>query len=404
MVVVWPAPGTSPIGELSPDEIAKVVGVVKETLLEDFLMKAGAIEAGGEADLDVALEGVIGRGCEDAIRVEALVEDEALEDGLAVEQDSFPVDGHGAEGGVARSRVDDGPAVVTQLEVEVVEVGAAGMPKAAAVGWDGEREPGREVDDRALSFADDAGLVLQDGVEGEVAGAAGDGLHEVDGAIGEVRGETRPFERRGGDGFEPDGLPDAGGAGVEAAGVVIVGRLLSARLGATAVIACSKDDGGVLSRRSDACDVTAKGREPTPVAANLYPVDPDGGVIVDGLKMEQYPTPCPVTRDPHKAAIPDGVQEVGVAQTGKLGLGAERDEDMIGQLPPEEAAGEATIASIDLELPLSIETEPVPPHELGTRVFGTRYLRGSVVVLPHQRPPASGIEQRPGHLNRASRV
>jgi hypothetical protein len=61
--------------------------VVEESLFEDLLVQTGAIEAGVEGELDIADEGLIRWGGEDAVGVIALIEDEALEDRFAVDQD-----------------------------------------------------------------------------------------------------------------------------------------------------------------------------------------------------------------------------------------------------------------------------------------------------------------------------
>ena len=78
---------TAPVGELAPHQVAQPVGVVQEALLEHLLVQAGAVEAGRQAELDVAPQRLVGGRGQDAVGIEALVEHQPLEDDLAVDLD-----------------------------------------------------------------------------------------------------------------------------------------------------------------------------------------------------------------------------------------------------------------------------------------------------------------------------
>ncbi len=74
--------------------------------------------------------------------------------------------------------------------------------------------------------------------------------------------------------------------------------------------------------------------------AGLDAVHPHGGVVVHRLEVQQHPLPRPALRHPDGAAVPHGGVEVRVADTGQLGLGAERHDDLAGQVPVDQPAFE----------------------------------------------------------------
>ena len=86
----------APVAELAPHQVAELVGVVQEALLEHLLVEARAVEACRHAQLDVAAQRRVRRRGHDAFRVVALIQHQALKHHLAVEPDRLAIDAHGA--------------------------------------------------------------------------------------------------------------------------------------------------------------------------------------------------------------------------------------------------------------------------------------------------------------------
>ena len=121
--------------------------------------------------------------------------------------------------------------------------------------------------------------------------------------------------------------------------------------------------------------VAAEGREAAAVASHLDAVHPHRRVMIHRLEVQQRASPGPCHRDGHFAPIPDGFQEVVVADARELRFRAEGHEDAVAQLALQQAALEAAVPLVKLELPFAVEAEPVAAHELGTRIFTAGYLR-----------------------------
>ena len=96
----------APVGKLAPDQVAELVGPVEESRLENLLVQPRAVVAGGHRHLDVVLQRLVRRGGPDAVGIETLVENQPLEDRLAVDQDPPAVDGDLPQAEVALQLVD----------------------------------------------------------------------------------------------------------------------------------------------------------------------------------------------------------------------------------------------------------------------------------------------------------
>ena len=77
----------APIGKFAPDQVAELVGPIEEPRLEDLLVQPRAVVTGGHRHLDVVLQRLVGGGGPDAVGIKTLVENQPLEDRLAVDQD-----------------------------------------------------------------------------------------------------------------------------------------------------------------------------------------------------------------------------------------------------------------------------------------------------------------------------
>ena len=76
----------APARRLAPGEVAELVGPIVVALLKYLLVQACAVESDRLAEFDVVAEGIVARGCPDAVRVIALVEYKSLIVRLIVEE------------------------------------------------------------------------------------------------------------------------------------------------------------------------------------------------------------------------------------------------------------------------------------------------------------------------------
>ena len=118
----------SPIRIFAPYHVAKLVSPIEESRLEDFLMQARAIEAAGQAHLDVLLQRLIGRRRPQTLGIESLVEDQALEKRLTVDQYFTAVDGELAQAEITFKRIDD-RITAGECDLQIIQERRAGFPQ-----------------------------------------------------------------------------------------------------------------------------------------------------------------------------------------------------------------------------------------------------------------------------------
>ncbi len=344
--------------------------MVQEALLEDLLVQPGAVEARLHGQFDVADEGLVGGGGHQPVRVPALVEDEALEAGPAVEEHGLALDTDGAQARVALHGVGRLAVGVQEFEAEAVQEGVLRAPLAAPVLREGQVQAGCEVEVGAhLGAADLARLVAEDGAHA-VAGAVGrQGQFDGEGGARQVGGDPGAAQVGVGDRFRPHRLPDAGGAGVVAVVVGVLDRLLAPGLWSGLRVAGADGDLHLAARGGEIAEVGGEGGEAAAVADHLGAVHPDRRVVVDGAEVQQHPAARPRGGRGESAPVPDGLQEVGVADAGECGLGGEGHEDLAAEFAVEESAFEAAVPLVGLELPGPVQVEPVATDELRSRVL-----------------------------------
>ena len=139
-------------------------------------------------------------------------------------------------------------------------------------------------------------------------------------------------EVTGAGGFEPHGLPDSSGAGIEDAAALGLPVLLAAR--DVAVFGrVFGADGEYLGADAgeEIGDIELNGDIAAFVLADEATVDPDHGAIVDGAEVEQDAAVGPVGGELDGAAVPDPGVETGVADAGELGFEGVGDGDLAGQ-------------------------------------------------------------------------
>ena len=347
----------APARVFGPREVAEPVGPVVEAVLEDLLVQARAVEAHGHRALDVGLElRVRGRG-PDAVRVEALVEHEAQEDGLAVEQDAVALARDLAHREVALDRVDL-PAAALDGEREVVEEGVGGRPRAHV--RDRERD-GRALRGGDVALRDDLAAGAHDGAEAVARRDGEEARLEHDLARVEVRGRAARGEALRGDRLGPDRLPDAGDARVVAAGREEAVALLAVALQERAHVVVRVDDENLLcAGLRQIRDVERERRRAAVVRAGVPAVEPDLREEVNAAEAKEDPPAGPRLRERHLAAIPDVLHEVDVRDAGEFRLRAERHDDLAVEelLLLDDAALARGAGAVDAEVPGAVEVQP----------------------------------------------
>ena len=289
---------------------------------------------------------------------------------FSVQLDDRPLDADPAQPRVAGRPIHDDAVRIHQRDVEVVQERIGRAPQAAAILGHQQIERRIEVRSQAAGrHGDDALPVAQDRAELRAGRRADYRRLHPKLASADVRRDARTAQPHVRHRLHPHRLPDAGGARVHAAVVLVARRLLARWLGATARIARPHDDGGRLTSLRDPRQVAGDRREAAAMARHLDAVDPDGRVVIHRLEMEQHVPARPLRRDRDCASIPDGVHPVGVADAGEGRLRAEGYDDALGKLALGQAAFQAAVARIDLELPFTVQAQPIVAHELRTGVF-----------------------------------
>ena len=319
VVIARAKAAAAPIAKFAPHQIAETVGMVEEAFFKDFLVQARPVEACGHAQFDVADQGfVAGRG-HNAIRIVALIQHKPLKDHFAVDLDRFAVEGDAAQPSIAVGAVDHHAIFVEQLNLHGVEMGVLRRPQAAEVVGNGQSQMRREVGSGGYFGADDD---IFTAVESDANALARFGiayrLFDAEGVVGNIGRDARALQMRHRHRFQPDGLPDAGCARIETAiGCVLANGLLATRLYRAMVVASAYDNSDALPGFGDVRQVTGEAGKAAAMATDLDAVDPNGGVIIYGLKVEQGVTVTPFGRNRDGAAIPHGIHKVEMVHAGE---------------------------------------------------------------------------------------
>ena len=368
----------APVPELAPGEIAVQVRPEEHALVEDLLVETGAVEAGLHREADVGGEGVVRRGGHERVLPVALVQDQALEDLLAVQAVLVGVEGGRAQARVGADLVEHGAVGIQQPHLQGVELGRAGAPHAHVLLGDRQRQVRGEVEVGADARARDllpAGHGGDD-LEAGAGGAARERHVDREGGGGERGDDPQGADLVGRHALEPDALPDAGGAVVVGVGGAEPGGLLAAGLGRIVRVAGADHDAHLVAgaEAGDLGEVGGEGGEAAAVAGDLDAVRPDGRVLVHRLEAEDRAQALPVRGDGEGAAVPDGLEEVAVADPGGRGLGREGHRDLVLERAAQQAALPARVAAVDLELPGPVEVQPGGALQLGARVLGAGHV------------------------------
>ena len=198
--------------------------------------------------------------------------------------------------------------------------------------------------------------------------------------------ETRAQQMRAGHRLHPYGLPDAGGAGVEAAVILETLRLFAARFGRFVVVARAQANLDFLAGFGQFVKRAGKGRETAAMPPDFGAVDPHGRVVIYRAEMKQNLFALPVGGHGDALFIPHGGHEINVAQTRQTRFRAKRHGDLVGQFVADlvEIARQAGVAAIDFKLPGAVEVKPLLAHKLGARIFGAGSVVGHEKTAPKQ--------------------
>ena len=181
-------------------------------------------------------------------------------------------------------------------------------------------------------------------------------------------------ERRS-DAFEPNRLPDAGGARVAAALALLAVRLLAGGLESAAGVVEGVDDDRVVARLQQVGHVEAERGAAAGVLPGRLAVDPHGGLPIAGADVQPHAGRLPIGRLLEGAAIPDVLDEARASQARQLALAAEGHDDLIRVSLVGEPRGVFRVVGLG-ELPRAVQIEPLGPLHLRHRVFGPRQRGG----------------------------
>ena len=393
-----------PGGRLRPGQVAQFVRPVVETRLEDLLVEARPVEAGGHGDLDVLAECVIRRRCPDSVGIESLVEDEPLENRLVVQEELVADDGDLAQSCVGAHLVQQGSPCIPQFILQLVEIGISGFPGDGLLEFDRD---GHAIRRRSRGLPHDLLAVRVVYGDGSLVGGFGRMVFRQEEELPavQIRAYLDITERAVAGRLQPDRLPDACGAGIGAAEGIIAHALLAAGLQATAQLVGDFDDQMVaLSGLCQHGDVEAEGVAGTHVASGELSVDEDLAVVVHRPEVQQHTPSGPRLRHRKRPMVIHPFDEIRMHHAGESALRAEGHGDLLREaVALVEFSLLAALAGVKLDGPDAVEVQPGVAHELRTRIFGTGNchgeLKGSVGkaslqgfrITPHNVSPSTGF-------------
>ena len=311
----------TPVAVLAPDDVAELVAVVEEARLKDLLVQSRAVEAHRKRTFDICLQFVVSRCRPDAVRIEALVEHETLEDSFAIEDHCTAIVINVAQTEVRRNRI------LTKHHIDIIEVALADVPQMLFL--QGKYKSCHLADN---DTADGAHVLALKGsgagqrhavcvfAEDFVVNLAGCGRG---GCLNRCDVGVRNF-------FHPDRLPDTGGSGVGAAAGVEVIALLADRLASGTLVIFRTDGDDVLAGNELIGDIVVDGGGAAKVYAAGFAVDIDLAGIVARTDVEQIAHTLG-NLNFNFALVPDTRHEVLVFHAGELRFRAERNGDFTAQ-------------------------------------------------------------------------
>ena len=168
--------------------------MIQEALFKYLLVQASPVETGRLAHLNVSLQGLVARRCQNTLRVKALIENQALKKCRAIELDRLSIEAEAAQASIAGEMVDHRPIRIQQLDIEIVQVRIARRPRMAAPNRDYQIEVRAQIAiGGALRGANFAERVTELRPQTPASGIALERLIQPDGPVGEIGPRARWF-------------------------------------------------------------------------------------------------------------------------------------------------------------------------------------------------------------------
>ena len=336
-------------------------------------MQSCAVEAEFHGFEDIVFEILVGRRGVDAVGVEALIQHPTAEHDPPVDAEGSADQRNASQTKIACYAVN-GLAAARKDVFHVVEVAHADVPQVLFGERDGD---GNAVSGDSLCGRRSDLFAPEGHADGKICArrVAGKAAFGCNRAGGGVRRGAQTFDVQILNGFHPDGLPDARGAGIGAAvGGVAVG-LLACGLIMGAHVVEGGEGHAVMLEVQEVGDIEAERGIAAGVRADLLAVDPDGCEVIDRAEVEQDTLALPCGGDIEILCVPDAPHEVGMRHARQAAFGAERD----GDLPAEvfrcgESARLAAFSRVNLEFPCAVEALPGLAHQLRAGVLASRNL------------------------------
>ena len=267
----------SPVALFAPYDISHSVTVIQESFLKNLLMEPCPVEAGVHGEPDVLLQRLIGGSRIDAVRIEALVQHQPLEHGLAVDQEALPVQPDFPHAEIAVHPV------FLEGKLQVIQPSGARFPEVQL----GQRQFQDSVPRHSLYLCLAADFAFIKGFGAQSSRSLG---HCVDGqeALRDVGIIKHLFDMGLGEELQPYGLPDSRGPGVIAAAGVVVAALFSLALRAAAVVVRHIQGQHVLPLSGILGDVKGERDISALVAPGLLPVYPEMALVIHRAEVQAH--------------------------------------------------------------------------------------------------------------------
>ena len=203
-------------------------------------------------------------------------------------------------------------------------------------------------------------------------GRAVQGALQDDAPAIEVRREGELRQIRLTHGFQPHRLPDARGAGIDAALALAV-ALFAGRLQGGTKLVNRVDHQFVVAVARGVGDFKDKGGVAAAMLAEELAIQPDAGGVIHRTEVQQEPLAAQCRRNLEMPPIPNMRQVVRrQAKARELALRAEGHNDSLREVTAGSPAALLALSlGINLELPLAIQIQPRLALEIRARMFGS---------------------------------
>ena len=309
----------APVAVFAPDYVTHLVAVVEVSRFKYLLMESRAVEACVKTALNILDKSLFAGSGEDSVGIEALVENETLENALAVEKELSVLHFDGSETEIALYLV------LSEADNEIVETACAELPYVLFGKLNFELSVDREI---LLGCLADL-LALVEYFGRKIARAAELCVYG-NRYVFKIGNDLCVLNVAFGNDLVPDGLPDTRGSCVVAAVRLVSRGLLAAGLSRRACIVVASDSNDIFACIKSGSDVIFKRSE----SADMWKTDrlsvyPKLGFKVCRTDMEDNSVSAELLLSKGKSLlVPNAEHKILVAYSGKLGFGAEGESDL----------------------------------------------------------------------------